>query len=80
MEDDAAVTEPVTLDALAARIDALGRQMDWLCENLASLFGFVSSMSSQGGGIRGMLKALRTESPELTSVGTSEVPTNAKGR
>lgn len=49
---------------IIVRLDALGRQMDWLCENLASLFGFVQQMGQNGGGIRGMMKMLQ-QAPEM---------------
>ena len=57
----------ITLDALAHRLDALGKQMDWLCENMQSLFLFVQTVGSNGGGIRGMLQTLRQAPPELLS-------------
>lgn len=57
----------VTLDDVVARLDALGVQMNWLCENLASLFGFVNQMSQNGGGMRGLMKALKQqEAPKVT--------------
>ena len=56
----------VTLDELGQRMDVLGQQMNWLCENLQSLFGFVQAMSSNGGGVRGLMKAIKQhEPPEL---------------
>lgn len=58
----------VTLADLAKRMDALGEQMNWLCENLVSLFSFVNQMSQNGGGIRGMMKALKQqEAPDLNT-------------
>lgn len=53
----------VTLDSLAYRLDMLGKQMDWLCENLQSLFLFVQAAGQNGGGIRGMLAALKQAPP-----------------
>lgn len=53
--------DSVTLDDIARRLDLLGQQMNWLCENLASLFGFVNQMAANGGGIRGMMKALKQQ-------------------
>jgi hypothetical protein len=41
----------------------LGKQMDWLCENLQSLFYFVQQAGQNGGGIRGMLAALKHSAP-----------------
>lgn len=55
------VETTVTLDDLAKRIDILGQQMNWLCENLQSLFGFVNAMSNNGGGVRGLMKALKEQ-------------------
>lgn len=63
---DTEVKQEVTLESIATRLDALGAQMDWLCTNLASLFGFVQSMSQNGGGLRGMMKALKQEVPEFS--------------
>lgn len=53
--------DELTLDDLAKRLDLIGQQMNWLCENLASLFGFVNQMATNGGGIRGMMKALKQQ-------------------
>lgn len=64
--------KPVTLDDLAARMDLLGNQMNWLCENLASLFGFVNQMSQNGGGIRGMMKALKQQEAVVMTEAPSE--------
>jgi len=63
--------KPITLADLAQRMDALGQQMNWLCENLTSLFAFVNQMGQNGGGIRGMLSMLRQGPPELTITDTS---------
>jgi hypothetical protein len=40
--------------------------MNWLCENMQGLFQFVNQMSANGGGIRGMMHALKQAPPELT--------------
>lgn len=69
---DTEVKEEVTLESLAARLDALGKQMDWLVENLAHLFAFVQSVGANGGGIRGMLSLLKQAPPELTQITTDE--------
>ena len=61
----------VTNEELARRLDVLGQQMNWLCENLTSLFTFVNQMGQNGGGIRGMLSLLRQGPPELTITDTS---------
>ena len=58
--------EEVTLDDLASKLDVLGQQMNWLCENLTSLFAFVQQMSSNGGGIRGLMHMLKQGPPGLT--------------
>jgi hypothetical protein len=63
VESDQTVTPPVTLEDLAQRLDNLGEQMNWLCENLASLFTFVNAMSSNGGGMRGLMKTLKQQQP-----------------
>jgi hypothetical protein len=55
----------VTVESLGVKMDMLGEQMNWLCENLAALFGFVNQMGQNGGGIRGMLKAMK-ETPGLS--------------
>lgn len=56
----------ITLESLAARLDAIGAQLEWLCNNLAGLFSFASNLSANGGGIRGMMKAMK-ESPPVVS-------------
>jgi hypothetical protein len=57
--------QEISLEEIVRRLDILGKQMNWLCENLESLFGFVSQMSASGGGLRGMLSLLRSSPPEL---------------
>lgn len=57
--DEVQVKEEITLESIAVRLDALGGQMNWLCENLAQLFTFVSAMGQNGGGIRGAMKMLK---------------------
>ena len=65
--------QEVTVKELGEKIDALGAQMDWLCENLASLFTFASQMSNSGGGLRGLLSVLKSNTPALTVMeGTKE--------
>lgn len=59
--DETSVAE--SLAELGRKMDTLGQQMNWLCENLSSLFGFVNQMSQNGGGIRGMMHALRQGPP-----------------
>jgi hypothetical protein len=65
------VKQEITLDDLAARMDMFGEQMNWLCENLQSLFVFVNQVGSNGGGIRGLLSAMKT-APELTNTPTGD--------
>jgi hypothetical protein len=55
----------VTNQELADRMDLLGQQMNWLCENLQSLFSFVNQLGANGGGIRSVVHALRQGPPEL---------------
>lgn len=62
------VKQEITLADIASRLDNLGAQMNWLVENLSSLFGFVTQMSQNGGGIRGLMKAMKTEAPELSTM------------
>lgn len=62
----------ITLESLAARLDAIGGQLEWLCNNLASLFSFVGTVSNSGGGIRGMMKAMR-EAPPVVVGSNGEV-------
>jgi hypothetical protein len=59
-------TEAVTLETLAEKLDVIGQQLNWLTENLQSLFLFVNQVSSSGGGIRGLMHAMRQAPPNLT--------------
>ena len=67
MDDSPA--EP-TLKDLAQKMDVLGNQMNWLCENLTSLFAFVNQMGQSGGGIRGLMTMLKAGPPTELSVNT----------
>jgi hypothetical protein len=58
--------EPITLEILASKVDMLGEQLNWLCENLAGVFGLVQQMGANGGGIRGMMKAMK-DAPEMAA-------------
>lgn len=60
-------TQEITLAELGRRMDVLGQQMNWLCENLQSLFAFVQQMSSSGGGIRGLMHAMKQGPPEINN-------------
>jgi hypothetical protein len=68
IQQEPEVKEEITLESLSARLDMLGEQMNWLCENLAALFGFVNQMGQNGGGIRGLMKAMK-ETPGLMEQG-----------
>ena len=62
------LTQEITLEDIAKRLDILGNQMNWLCENLQSLFVFVQQMGSSGGGIRGLMKMLKADAPDVITV------------
>lgn len=67
------IKQETTLDDLAARMDMFGEQMNWLCENLQSLFLFVNQMTSNGGGIRGLMSAMKKGGgPEFTDANIVE--------
>lgn len=57
--------EGITNEALAERLDQLGMQMNWLCENLQSVFQCVQQIGQNGGGLRGMLNTLRQSPPQM---------------
>ena len=59
----------ITLEDLAARMDMFGGQMNWLCENLQSLFAFVNQIGASGGGIRGLMQAAKA-APQLKENGS----------
>ena len=65
----------VSNEELAARLDILGEQLNWLCENMAQLFQFVGTVSNNGGGIRGLMRSLKDQQP-YSAVG--EVPVGAQ--
>lgn len=69
----------VTLEELGRRLDIIGQQMDWMVENLQSLFVFVQQMSNNGGGIRGMLAALKQGPPSVTDIPTIETTDKVGG-
>lgn len=48
-------SRPLTLEE---KVDIIGQQLNWLCENLSQLFGLVNTLSTSGGGIRGLMKAM----------------------
>jgi hypothetical protein len=59
--------EEVTLESLAKRMDMFGAQMNWLCENMQGLFQFVTQVGQSGGGIRGLMSAMKNGAPQLSS-------------
>jgi hypothetical protein len=65
VQQELELEQEVTVQDLGAKLDMLGQQMNWLCENLAALFGFVNQMGASGGGIRGLMKAMK-ETPGLS--------------
>ena len=77
-QEDIPVPAAITIDELAQRLDVLGGQMNWLCDNMQSLFQFVNQMGSNGGGIRGLMSMLRQSPPDLNP-NTSPDNTNKVG-
>lgn len=47
------------VDALIVAVNTLGEQMNWLVENLQSMFVFVQQVGSNGGGLRGLMQAMK---------------------
>lgn len=47
------------LVAIYAQQAQIGGQLNWLCENLAGVFGMVTAMSQNGGGVRGLMKVMK---------------------
>lgn len=64
-------TEEITLEQLGARMDMFGAQMNWLCENMQSLFQFVNQMGESGGGLRGLMAAMKS-TPALKEQGAED--------
>ena len=61
-------TKEITLADLSHRIDMMGEQLNWLCDNLQSLFQFVNAVGQQGGGIRGLMSAMKKNGgPDLVN-------------
>ena len=56
---------PVTLESLQESVNQIGGQLNWLCDNLAGLFSMVNQMGASGGGIMGMLSAMRGGTPAV---------------
>jgi hypothetical protein len=59
------VEQQITLVSIAERLDKQGAQLNWLCENLASLFTFAQQLGNNGGGIRGLMSLMRQGGPAL---------------
>lgn len=55
----------VTLEDIATRMDMFGEQMNWLCENMQGLFAFITQIGNSGGGIRGLMSAMKQAPPQL---------------
>lgn len=53
------------MDQMVTAMNGLGSQMNWLCENMQSLFAFIHQVSSNGGGIRGMMQVLKQTPPNM---------------
>lgn len=71
-DTDVQVQSEVSMADLAQRLDILGQQMNWLVENMQSLFQFVQSVSNNGGGLRGMMNMLKQQPPQVKELETSE--------
>ena len=54
------IKEEVTLESLSHRLDMLGEQMNWLCDNLAGVFELVTQLGANGGGLMGMMKMMKS--------------------
>ena len=63
--------DDVTMAELAEKMDVLGQQMNWLVDNLTSLFAFVNQMGSSGGGIRGLMHMLKQGPPDFNTIEAS---------
>lgn len=51
----------------------LGQQMNWLCENMQGLFQFIAAIGQQGGGIRGLMSAMKNAPKEMQVTDLPEV-------
>jgi len=54
-----ALNDRELLVAVYRQQEQLGNQLNWLCENLAGVFGVVTAMSQNGGGVRGLMKVMK---------------------
>lgn len=57
------VKEQLTVDE---KLDRIGAQLNWLVENLSSLFVFAQQLGNNGGGIMGLLKGMKQGGLQLT--------------
>lgn len=73
--DETEVVQEVTLESIAERLDMFGEQMNWLCDNLQSLFQFVNAVGASGGGIRGLMSAMKN-GPGLTTISADSTESN----
>jgi hypothetical protein len=53
------LTDRELLVAVYKQQELIGNQLNWLCENLAGVFGMVTAVSQNGGGLRGMMKMMK---------------------
>ena len=56
---DSELTDRQLLIAVYKQQEQIGSQLNWLCENLAGVFGIVTAMSQNGGGVRGLMKVMK---------------------
>jgi hypothetical protein len=61
--DDRLTNVDTRLAMLVEAVNSLGSQMNWLCENLAQMFAFMGQVSANGGGVRGLMTALKQSPP-----------------
>lgn len=54
-----ALSDRELLVAVYKQQELIGNQLNWLCENLAGVFGMVTAVSQNGGGLRGMMKMMK---------------------
>jgi len=53
------LTDRQLMEAVYEQQQQIGNQLNWLCENLAGVFGMVTAVSQNGGGFRGMMKMMK---------------------
>lgn len=67
-DTDQEIAQEITLEILNEKIDMIGNQLNWICENLVGLFAFVQQVSNSGGGIRGIMQAMKQAPPQIVEV------------